>query len=113
MSCQPRESTLALLSDLAALRRPLLMLRTARHGTMEYNRDTDLRRILRLPATPAPGVAIVRQLMELEAWHEYQRTRPAHEVGNPWRAARHVEVLIALLAEARFLAEVVMPLPAA
>ena len=39
------------------------------------------------------------------------RTRPLDEVGNPWRAARHVEILIALIAEASLLAEAVTPLP--
>lgn len=109
MSCTATDSLLIALAELTARRRPRLLLRTARHGTTEYLRDTDLRRILRLPATPAPGIATLRHLMELEEGCEALRTRPPHEVGNPWRAARHVEVLIALIAEARLLAEAVAP----
>jgi len=109
MSCLPPDSLLSLLGELSAIRRPRLLLRTARFGTLDYNRDTDLRRILRLPATPRPGSATLRQLLELEARHEELRTRPPHDVGNPWRAARHIEVLIALIAETRLLAAAVQP----
>ena len=109
MSCTPRDSILLVLSELTALRRPQLLMRTARHGLADYARDTDLRRILRLPATPPPGVATLRQLIALEAQHDDLRTRPPHEAGNPWRAPRHVEVLIALIAEARMLAHAVTP----
>lgn len=111
MSYQHRDSVVSVLETLARIRRPQLLLRTARHGTSEYNRNTDLRRILRIPATPPPGATTVRLLIELEEMHDAMRTRPAHEVGNPWRAARHVEVLIALIAEARLMAEVVLPSP--
>ncbi|WP_323037476.1 DUF6477 family protein [Pararhodobacter sp.] len=109
MSCQDRESIVTVLQTLARIKRPQLLLRTARHGTRDYNRNTDLRRILRVPATPPPGVATVRALIELEAWQNEMRTRPPHEIGTPWRAARHVEVLIALIAEAGIMAEVVQP----
>jgi len=105
MSHLPTDAFLDLMQDLARLHRPKLLLRTARHGTAEYHRGSDLRRILRTPATPAPGIATVRALIELEARHEDLRTRPPHEVGNPWRAARHVEVLIALIAEATLITE--------
>jgi len=109
MSFEPRTSIVTVLQELTAIRRPRLLLRTARHGTVEYNRATDLRRILRLPATPAPGPATVRALIALESQQEELRTRPPHEVGNPWRAARHVEVLIALIAESRLMAEACAP----
>jgi len=110
MSCQDRESVVTVMQTLACIKRPQLLLRTARHGTMEYNRETDLRRIMRLPATPAPGASTVMALIELEGWQNEMRTRPPHEVGNPWRPARHVEVLIALIAEAGLMAQVVTPL---
>lgn len=109
MSFQHRDSCLSVLNTLAGIRRPQLLLRTARHGTAEYNRATDLRRILRVPATPAPGAATVRALIELEDMQNELRTRPPHEVGNPWRAARHVEVLIALIAEAQLMAQAILP----
>ena len=109
MSCQPPESIISVLQMLAGINRPRLLLRTARFGTLEYNRETDLRRILRVPATPPPGASTVSRLIELEHLHESIRTRPKHEVGNPWRAARHVDVLIALICEARLIAEAVTP----
>lgn len=109
MSSPHADSLLNALAELTALTRPRLMLRTARYGTIDYQRETDLRRILRLPATPAPGAATLRLLMDLESQHEAMRTRPPQEIGNPWRATRHIEVLIALIAEARLLAEGVTP----
>lgn len=109
MSCTPRDSILMVLSELTAIRRPQLLMRTARHGAVDYVRETDLRRVLRLPATPAPGVATLRHLIALEAQHDDLRTRAPHEAGNPWRAPRHVEVLIALIAEARLLAQAATP----
>ncbi|HPD92896.1 MAG: hypothetical protein H6900_07400 [Rhodobacter sp.] len=110
MTCHS-DSILSVLSALATIRRPRLLLRTARHGTADYRRETDLKRVLRLPATPAPGAATLHRLIDLEAQHDAMRTRPLDEVGNPWRAARHVEILIALIAEASLLAEAVTPLP--
>jgi len=107
MSFQHRDSIVTVMQRLASIKRPRLMLRTARHGTMDYNRSTDLRRILRLPATPPVGVNTVLMLIELEDMQETLRSRPPHEVGNPWRPARHVEVLIALIAESQLMAEAV------
>jgi hypothetical protein len=60
----------------------------------------------------------VHALIELEAQIEAQRLRPAHGIGDTWRPARHVEVMIALMAEAQLMAEAVAmppcvpPLPA-
>ena len=107
MSCLPADSILTLLSELATIRRPTMLLRTARHGTMEYNREAEIKRILRLPATPAPSSHTLSRLLDLESRHNDCRIRPPHEAGNPWRAAQHVEVLIALIAEARLLAQAV------
>lgn len=107
MSCLPPDSLVDLLSRLSQIRRPVMLLRTARHGTIDYDRDQYLRRILRVPATPAPGAETLARLIEIEAAHDACRTRPPHEAGNPWRAAQHVEVLIALIAEARMLATAV------
>ena len=111
MSREPSESIVTVLETLATIKRPPLMMRTARHGLMDYNRMTDLRRILRLPATPPPGAATVRLLIDLEERQESLRTRPQSEIGNPWRPARHVELLIALIAEARLMAQAVPSTP--
>jgi hypothetical protein len=96
-----RDTAPRVMHELAAIRRPLMLLRTARHGTVDYNRAADLKRILRVPATPRPGLATVQMLIDLEARHEELRTRAPQEGGDPWRAARHIEVLIALIAEAQ------------
>lgn len=111
MSCHFRDSIVSLFDILTRARRPRLLLRAARMGTMDYRRDVDLRRILRLPATPPPGPATVRTLLALEEQMETLRTRPFHEAGETWRAARHVEVMIALMAEARLMADTVEVVP--
>ena len=54
-----------------------------------------------------------RDLIALEERHEEARTLAPQEAGLPWRPAQHVEVLIALIAEARLLAEAVVPPPPA
>jgi len=112
MSCQSRESLVTILETFRQTRRPRLLLRTARIGLAEYERERDLRRVLRLPAAPAPGPATVLALLDLEAEQEAQRTRAPVEIGDTWRPARHVEVLIALLAEARLMASPVTLPPA-
>lgn len=114
MSCHPRESIVSVFDTISQTRRPRLLLRTARIGMQEYRRESDLRRVLRLPAAPPPGPATVRALLALEAEIEAQRLRPMHGIGDTWRPARHVEVMIALMAEAQLMAEAVSmpPLPA-
>ena len=81
---------------LAALRRPALLVRAARHGQADYRRAQHLPRLLGYGALPAPGAALAA-LMEMEALHETRR----REGDAAWSAAHHVEVLIALMAEAR------------
>lgn len=105
MSCHFRSSIVSILDTLAQSHRPRLLLSAARSGVTAYRRELDLRRILRLPATPAPGPATVQALLELEAEIESLRQRPCHETGETWRPAQHVEVMIALVAEARLMAE--------
>lgn len=85
-------------SFLAALRRPKLLVRAARFGLEDYNRDRDLKRLMHLPAAPSPRIAVDR-LIEEEARMEDVRKAGA----AAYSAARHVEVLIALMAEARLL----------
>lgn len=110
MSCHLRESLIPILAQMAQARRPRLLLRTARLGLPDYARERDLKRLLRLPAAPAPGLGVVQALLRLEGEYEALRTRPPADLGQPWRAAPHIEVLIALLAEARLLAEA-LPAP--
>lgn len=110
MSLTPCDSLLPVFAAMLRTRRPRMLLRTARFGQAEYNRERDLRRILRLPAPPPPGPETLASLIALEAVQEGLRTRPPADAGEPWRAQRHVEVLIALLAEAQL---VFPPVPAA
>ena len=86
------------LTVLSRLRRPKLLIRAARFGLAEYNRDRDLRRLMRAQAVPAPTRALP-QLIEEEARLEISRKSGA----AAYSPARHVEILIALMAEARLL----------
>jgi len=80
-----------------ALHRPRLLIRAARFGLSDFRRERDLRRILR-DAAPPPGMATLARLLDLDEAMEHERTAGA----ATYRPARHVEVLIALMAEARF-----------
>jgi len=111
MRCPPRESVVLLLDAMRQTHRPKLLLRTARIGLQDYDRTRDLKRVLRLPATPVPGPATMAALLDLESLHEARRTRVPSELGNPWRAARHIEVLMALMAEARLMDQVLPAFP--
>jgi hypothetical protein len=62
----------------------------ARHGLSDYRRDRDLPRLLR-----GRTGDILSLLEELEAQAEDQRRNGDHG----WSCTRHVELLIALLAE--------------
>lgn len=83
---------------IASLRRPRLLLSAARHGVADYNRNRDLKRLL-AGATPTPLEA-VGQLIEAEEELETARLSG----GAAYSVARHVDVLIAILAEFRLLA---------
>ena len=51
-----------LLSFVSELRRPRLLIRAARAGVTDYNRNRDLKRVMRLAAPPAPERAEARLL---------------------------------------------------
>ena len=85
---------------LASLRRPRLLISAARHGLAHYDRSRVLARIFPGIAVPPPGPAAMK-LMELEATHDCAR----RENDGAYSVARHVEVLIALMGEARLLQE--------
>ena len=101
MSYEPRESVFEIVERIQRIERPRLLLRTARLGLRDYDRNRDLRRVLRLPAAPAPGPGVLHHLLELEDQCEARRTRPPSEIGDSWRAAHHVELLICLIAQLR------------
>jgi hypothetical protein len=81
---------------LANLRRPRLLMRAARFGLGDYRRERDLRRLVRCGLSPEDTVP---SLMSVEA--ELEETRIAGDAS--YSVARHIEVLIALLAEAQLL----------
>ncbi|MBY6119424.1 hypothetical protein KUV64_09800 [Mameliella alba] len=88
---------LGLLND---LRRPRLLIRAARIGAQDYRRNPHLNRLLGYGALPRPGVALMR-LVEIEA--ELNERRHADDAA--YSVSRHVEVLTAMMGEARILRE--------
>jgi len=85
-------------SHVAKLQRPRLLIQAARLGLPDYRRDRDLRRLIGTLAAPAPPISIARLL---EAENEVEGVRRSGATGyNP---VRHVDLLIALMAEARLL----------
>lgn len=85
-------------SLLATLHRPKLLMRAARIGAQEYRRGASLPRLLGYGTLPRHGPALMR-LMEMEAELETSRTA----VLATYSLTRHVDVLIAIVGEARAL----------
>lgn len=81
---------------LANLRRPRLLIRAARFGLQDYRRDRDLRRLLPVLATAERNVP---QLLAEE--ERLEQIRKTDDLNYP--VARHIEVLVALMAEIRLL----------
>ena len=81
---------------LANLRRPRLLMRAARFGLGDYRRERDLRRLVNTSASPD---LTVPQLLSVE--QDLESCRLAGTAS--YSAARHIDVLIALLAEAQLL----------
>jgi hypothetical protein len=81
---------------LATLRRPRLLMRAARFGLAEYRRERDLRRFVTVSASTEDTVT---SLISAEA--RLEATRLKGDIS--YSVARHIEVLIALLAEAQLL----------
>ncbi|MEP1767469.1 MAG: DUF6477 family protein [Sulfitobacter sp.] len=85
-------------SLLATLHRPRLLMRAARIGAQEYSRNGHLPRLLGYGALPRPAEALMR-LIDIEA--ELERQRIGNEAA--YRIVAHVDVLIAIVGEARAL----------
>lgn len=82
------------MTQLTNLKRPKLLVSAARLGQNDYRRKTHLKRILG-GAIPSKASAILIQLFDLENHQNtLRKTRDA-----TYSAARHTEVLIALIAE--------------
>ncbi len=86
-------------ADLATLRRPPLLVRAARCGVARFNRSATLTRLFGGSAPARPGAALA-DLLEIEA--ECDVARRAGDAS--YSIAAHVEILIALMAEARHVA---------
>lgn len=88
---------------LRALRRPKILIRAARAGVREYQRDRDLKRVLRTGKTASAAQAMSTLLAEE---NRLETTRASG--GANYSIQRHVAVLTAIIAEAR-----ILPAPAA
>lgn len=86
------------LTLISRLKRPALLVRTARHGIADFNRIVHLRRSLKTETLPSPGQAIIK-LMELEAVLDAQRLAQRAE----YSIARHIELLVAIMCEVNIL----------
>ncbi len=86
------------LSALGSLRRPRLLIRAARHGMTDYSRERTLTRLIDCEISLAPE-ATVRRLLHAEAQVESDRKSG----DGAYSIARHIELLIAIMAEARLL----------
>ena len=83
---------------LSQLRRPRLLIRAARAGLADYRREVHLARTLGTAAPRRSGPALVK-LMELEGVLNDARL----ERCASYSVARHVEVMIAMMGEARLM----------
>lgn len=80
------------------LRRPRMLVRAARHGLQDYRRDRDLRRLVDPAVMHAPQRTLAG-LVEEEELAEDARLRG----DATYSIARHIELLIALMAEVQLL----------
>ncbi len=87
-----------ILGMLHKLHRPRLLIRAARAGANEYKRAQHLKRYLGHTPPPNSGPALLK-LMELEAEIDQQR-RSELEV---YSLVKHVDILIAMMGEARLM----------
>jgi len=87
-----------ILSMMRTLRRPRLLIRAARIGANDYNRDKHLQRLLGYGTLPRSGPAMLA-LMDLERRMNDQRK------GNDtaYSLVGHLDVLIAMIGESRIL----------
>ena len=87
-----------ILSLLENMRRPRLLIRAARIGSQDYRRDAHLHRLLGPGSLPRTGPALMR-LIEIEAELNERR----HNSDASYSICRHVDVLCAMMGEARTL----------
>lgn len=83
---------------LADLRRPRLLIRAARAGLQDYRRDRDLRRLIGAGGGIAPEAAMTALMAAEEG---VEAARLLGETG--YSLSRHIDLLIALMAELRLM----------
>lgn len=88
----------SLLTKLGHLRRPQILIRAARVGVMDYRRSTHLRRHLGAGTLPRNGPALMRLVEMEQALNDRRLSRDAS-----YSASAHVDLLIAMMGEARLL----------
>lgn len=86
---------------LAEMRRPRLLIRAARLAMQDYRRDRDLKRLLGPEAGGSPETTLANLL---SAEEEIEATRKQGDA--TYSIARHIDLLVALMAEARLLRQV-------
>lgn len=87
-----------ILTILADLRRPRLLIRAARAGIYDYRRDLHLKRHIGVEILPNNGAALMR-MIEIEAVFDQQR----RHADAAYSLISHVDILIAMMGEARLL----------
>jgi hypothetical protein len=87
-----------LLSIVSSVRRPRLLIRAARAGLVEYNRNRDLKRLTRMAAIPTPDRALKTLIAEEERIEESRQSGD-----GTYNLTRHIELLIAMMGEVRLL----------
>ncbi|MGV6805504.1 MAG: DUF6477 family protein [Ruegeria sp.] len=85
---------LDLTTMITSLRRPRLLVRAAKVGAQEYDRDRHLQRLFSFGDLPGSGAALMR-LFELEREMNTQRC----EGDAAYSLVRHLDLLIALIGE--------------
>lgn len=95
-----------ILTRVEGLKRPPLLVRAARFGLDDYCRDGQLPRLLHTLSAPRAGQAILA-LLDIESDLDDRRQQQSAD----YSVARHVEVIIALMAEARLLRALLRPTP--
>ena len=83
-------------AELAAIRRPKILIRAARAGVTDYHRDRDLKRLLRINKAARTDRALATLIAEE---NRLESKRTAGEAN--YSIQRHVAILTALIAEAR------------
>jgi len=91
-------------SHLRHLTRPALLIHAARMGLDHYRRDWHLPRILNRADAPRPADAVMQLLMLEDELNTARRAQAAD-----YAFTRHVDVLVALMCEARTLQETSRP----